>query len=387
MALSERVSKLNPSSTLQITSLAKKLSAQGIDVVSFSAGEPDFDTPDFIKDAAVKAIQSGFTKYTPSTGIPELKKAIQDKFQKDNNLNYSTEQIVVSCGAKHCLFNIILALVNPADEVIIPSPYWVSYTEMVTCAQGVSKIVRTNKKGGFKITSKQLNAAVSKKTKILVLNSPSNPTGVVYSKEELEPLAKICVENNIYVISDEIYEKLIYDGLIHSSIAGLNEDIFKLTFVVNGVSKAYSMTGWRIGYLAGPLEIVRGISNLQDHSTSNPCSIAQKAALCGLTEDKGSVSRMRIEFEKRRDHLMKRIDKMPLLSYIRPQGAFYLFCDISKTKLKSQELSNRLLKEANVAVIPGEGFGWPDYIRLSFATSIQSIDKGIDRIEKWLGKI
>lgn len=387
MALAKRVKNLKCSPTLQLTSLAKKLTSDGIDVVSFGAGEPDFDTPDFVKKEAIEAIRSGFTKYTPSSGIPELKKAIQAKFKNENNLAYSLEQIVVSSGAKHCLFNIILAIVDRGDEVVIPSPYWVSYPEMVNAAEGIAKTVVTEAADNFKIKPKELEKVISDKTKLLILNSPSNPTGSVYSKEELEEIAEICCSKNIYIISDEIYEKLIYDNLTHTSIAGLNNAVYKLTFTVNGVSKAYSMTGWRIGYFAGPLNVVEAVKNIQDHSTSNPCSISQKAALAALSDSSDWLNVMRAEFKVRRDYLTERIRAIPSLSYIKPEGAFYLFCNISKTGLRSQEFSMRLLKEANVAVIPGDGFGCDDYVRFSFATSIETIKKGIDRLEKWLKQL
>ena len=387
MLLSKRIRDLSPSSTLQITSLAKKLASEGIDVVSFGAGEPDFDTPDFIKDAAIEAIRKGFTKYTPSTGTLELRKAIQEKFQKENSLTYSPEQIIVSSGAKHCLFNIILALVDDNDEVIIPVPYWVSYPEMVKAAGGISRFVTADSSNNFKITPAELTRAISKKTRVLILNSPANPTGVVYAEAELREIAEICVKNNIYVISDEIYEKLIYDKCRHSSIASFNDAIYQLAFTVNGVSKAYSMTGWRIGYCAGPQEVINAIKNLQDHSTSNPCSISQAAALKALTTADDWTRRMCDEFESRRDYLMQRIDAIPGLSYIKPGGAFYLFCNIARVHLRSQEFSMRLLKEENVAVIPGDGFGADEYIRLSFATNKEIIKKGIDRLEKWVKQL
>ncbi len=387
MYLAKRVKALNPSSTLQITALAKKLSQEGQDIVSFGAGEPDFDTPDYIKEFAINAIRAGFTKYTPSTGIIELKKAICEKFKKENNLIYTPEQAVVSSGAKHCIFNIILAVVEEGDEVIIPAPYWVSYPEMVTVARGVSKFVYTESANSFKITPEKLEKAITKKTKLFILNSPSNPAGAVYEKKELQGLADVCVRHNIYILSDEIYEKLIYGGLSHVSIASFNEKVFDLTFTVNGVSKAYSMTGWRIGYFAGPLEAVEAIKNLQDHSTSNPCSIAQKAALCALTTEGDWTEKMRLEFEKRKDYLCGRIDKIPALKYIKPNGAFYLFCDISKTGLNSSDFAIALLKEAGVAVIPGAGFGCEDYIRLSFAMKTETISKGIDRLELWLKQL
>ena len=387
MLLSKRVQDLSPSSTLRITALANKLRLEGLDVVSFGAGEPDFDTPDFIKASAIEAIRSGFTKYTPSTGTPELKKAIQEKFKKENNLQYSPEQIIVSSGAKHCLFNIILALIDEGDEVIMGLPYWVSYPEMVKLAGGVSRFIQGRKENSFKITVKEINEALRQETKLLILNSPSNPTGAVYDRQELEDIADLCVARNIYVISDEIYEKLIYDGLKHISIASLNSEIYKRAFTVNGVSKAYSMTGWRIGYFAGPLEVATAVKNLQDHSTSNPCSISQKAALSALTYPDEWTKKMRDEFQLRRDYLISRIDKIPSLSYVRPAGAFYLFCDISKTGLKSQDFSTRLLNEAQVAVIPGDGFGCDEYIRLSFALNLDAIKKGIDKLEQWIKQL
>lgn len=384
MPLSRRVKDLNPSSTLGITSLANKLRLEGVDVVSFGAGEPDFDTPDFIKEAAIEAIRKGFTKYTPSTGTLELKKAIQEKFKKENNLNYSTEQIVVSSGAKHCLFNIILSVIDEGEEAIMPVPYWVSYPEMVKAAGGVSRFAVTEADNNFKLTPGELKKLVNSRSRLLILNSPANPTGCVYAKEELEDIAEICVENKIYIVSDEIYEKLIYDGLRHISIAALSDEAEQLTFTVNGVSKSYAMTGWRIGYFAGPLEIVNAVKNLQDHSTSNPCSISQEAALAALSASGDSAQKMREEFEKRRDYSIARIDGIPSLSYIRPQGAMYLFCNISKTGLTSGDFALRLLKDEKVAVIPGDSFGRDDYIRLSFAVDIGTIKKGIDRLERWL---
>lgn len=387
MLLSNRVQDLSPSSTLRITALTNKLRSEGLDVVSFGAGEPDFDTPDFIKASAIEAIQGGFTKYTPSTGTPELKKAIQEKFKKENNLEYSPEQIIVSSGAKHCLFNILLSVINEGDEVILGLPYWVSYPEMVKLAGGVSRFIQGKKENSFKITAQEIKEAVSAKTRLLILNSPSNPTGAVYTRQELEDIARLCVADNIYVISDEIYEKLIYDGLKHISIAGLNKEIYNRAFTVNGVSKAYSMTGWRIGYFAGPLEVAQAVKNLQDHSTSNPCSISQKAALSALSSSDEWTKKMGLEFQARRDYLISRIDKIPSLNYIRPQGAFYLFCDISQTGLKSQDFSMRLLNEAQVAVVPGDGFGCDDYIRLSFALNLDTIKKGIDNLEQWLKQL
>ncbi len=387
MALAARVKELTSSPTLAITSKAKQLKANGVDVVSFGAGEPDFDTPQHIKDAAVKALEQGFTKYTPSTGIPQLKQAIVEKFKKDNNLVYEPGQIVVSCGAKHALYNIFQVICDQQDEVIIPAPYWVSYPQMVKVAQGVPKFIPTTEETYFKITPAQLKKSINKKTKALIINSPSNPTGSVYTKEELEWIAEIALAHDLFVISDEIYEKLIYDDLKHTSIASLNEKINALTITVNGLSKAYSMTGWRIGYLAGPKEVVAKISNLQDHSTSCPNSIAQKAAVEALTAGDEFISKMHKEFLKRRDYIVKRISLIDKLSVVKPQGAFYVFCNIAKTGLDSISFAQKLLDEVQVAVIPGIAFGYDTNIRLSFATSMEQITKGLDRIEQWINKL
>lgn len=385
--LAERLKKIKPSSTLAITSKAKKLKSEGHDVINFAAGEPDFDTPDFIKEAACEAIKSGFTKYTPTTGIPELKKLICEKFKKDNSLDYTPEQIVVSCGAKHSIFNTLVALVNRGEEVIIPCPYWVSYPEMVNLCEGIPRFVRATPENNFKLTIRDLERQINAKTKLLILNSPCNPTGCVYNLDELKEIAKICVKKKIFVVSDEIYEKLIYDNLRHISIAGLNKDIYDLTITVNGLSKSYSMTGWRIGYLGGPQDIVEAISKLQDHSTSNPTSISQKAAVRALSAPDDFPRKICQEFWKRRDYLVCRLKELKKISYVTPQGAFYIFCDISKTGLDSLTLANRLLEEAKVALIPGEGFGRDDHIRMSFATSMEQLEKGMDRIEDWLRKL
>jgi len=385
--LASRIEKVKPSPTLALTAKAKKMQAEGKDIVNFGAGEPDFDTPDFIKDGAIEAIKSGFTKYTPTAGILELRQAISEKFKKDNSLQYSPEQIIVSCGAKHSIYNIISVLVDNDDEVIIPSPYWVSYPEMVYLAQGEPIFVETSPANNFKITPDQLKKNISKKTKLFIINSPSNPIGCVYTEREIREIASICVENNIYVISDEIYEKLIYDGVAHFSIASIDSKIYDLTITVNGASKAYSMTGWRIGYLGAPLEIAKAISRMQDHSTSCPTSIAQKAAVFALKEGDEFIKKMREEFKKRRDYIIMRLDNMSKIDYIRPQGAFYIFCNIKYTGLSSDNFSSRLLEEAGVSVIPGSGFGRDDYIRISFATNMKEIEKGMDRLEKWLNNI
>jgi aspartate aminotransferase len=382
--LSERIRKLNPSATLAITAKAKKLKSEGKDIVNFAAGEPDFDTPDFIKNAAIEAIKSGFTKYTPTTGTPELKKLISEKFKKDNGLSYAPNQIVVSCGAKHSIANVLLALIGKGDEVLIPAPYWVSYPEMVNLCEGVPHFIQGSAKNNFKITAGQLKENITPKTKLLIVNSPSNPTGCVYSKEELEAIAEICVKNNIFVLSDEIYEKLIYDGLKHISIAGFGKEIYDLTVTVNGLSKSFSMTGWRIGYLGAPPEIAGAISNLQDHTTSNPASISQKAAEAALSAPDEFCKNLCAEFQKRRDYLVSRLKKMDKLACVTPQGAFYVFCDISKTKMPPAIFAERLLEEKFVSLIPGESFGADSWVRISFATSIGQIEKGMDRIEEWL---
>ena len=384
--LSERLKKINPSSTLAITAKAKKLKAEGQDVVNFSAGEPDFDTPDFIKNAAIEAIKSGFTKYTPTTGTPELKKLVCDKFSKDNGLTYAPEQVVVSCGAKHSIFNAITVLANRGDDVLLASPYWVSYPEMINLCEANPRFINTLPEDKFKITPKELKKHLTPRTKLLILNSPSNPTGCVYSAAELKEIAAICVEKKIFVISDEIYEKIVFDNFKHVSIASFSKDIYDLTITVNGLSKSHSMTGWRIGYLAGPKDIIDCISKLQDHTTSNPCSIAQKAAEAALKAPDDFSKKLCVEFQKRRDYVISRLDKIKKLGYVRPQGAFYIFCDISGTKIGSEEFANRLLEEKFVSLVPGKGFGADEYVRISYATSMEQLEKGLNRIEEWVGK-
>jgi len=385
--LAKRTKNLNPSSTLAITAKAKKLKSEGCDIVNFAAGEPDFDTPDFIKDAAIAAIKAGFTKYTPTTGIPELKKIIADKLRKDNSLEYDSSQIVVSCGAKHSIFNALFVLLNKSDEVIIPSPYWVSYPEMVRLSEGKPCFIETLPQNDFKITIKDLEKYINPKTKAIILNSPSNPTGCIYTEEELRQIAKICVTKKIFVISDEVYEKIMFDNLRHVSIASFNKDIYNLTITVNGLSKSYSMTGWRIGYLAGPADIVDAVSKLQDHSTSNPTSISQKAAVAALNAPDDFSKLMSNEFQKRRDYTIERLNKIKSIGFVKPKGAFYIFCSISKLGLNSLTFANRLLDEAYVSLIPGIGFGRDDYVRISFATNLEQIEKGMDRIEEWLNKL
>jgi aspartate aminotransferase len=386
MGLAKRAADISESVTLEITSKAKRMASEGVDVVNFAAGEPDFDTPEHIKKAAVEALNKGFTKYTPSSGTLELREAISKKFKKDNNLDYPPSQIVVSNGAKHSLYNIFQAICEKGDEVLIPAPYWLSYPAMVNMAEAKNVFIETKKENGFKLAEKELASKITKKTKCLVLNSPSNPTGSVYNMDELKMVARLAVKHGFYVISDEIYEKLVYGGAKHISIGSLGKDIFDLTITVNGVSKSYSMTGWRVGYAAGPADIMKAIANVQSHATSNPCSISQKAALAALVEDQSCVENMRVEFEKRRDLMVSKIKAMNGILCVVPEGAFYVFCDISALKSDSVKVANRLLDEAKVAVIPGAPFGADQFIRLSFATSEKNIEKGLSRIGEWLGK-
>ncbi|MCX5678297.1 MAG: pyridoxal phosphate-dependent aminotransferase [Candidatus Omnitrophica bacterium] len=386
MRLTKRVSEISESVTLGITSKARKMAREGIDVVSFAAGEPDFDTPAHIKAAAIKAINDGFTKYTPSSGMPELRDAISRKFKKDNNIDYSPGQIVVSNGAKHSLYNIFQSICGPGDEALIPAPYWLSYPAMILMAEAKPVFIETSPANNFKATEKDIISKITSRTKCLVLNSPSNPTGCVYDRHELETIARLAIKHKFFVVSDEIYEKLIYDGKKHVSIASLGKDIYDWTITVNGVSKSYSMTGWRIGYAAGPQDIMKAIGNLQSHATSNPSSISQKAALEAITQDQAFIDDMKAEYEKRRDYMISRVSSMKNISCIRPEGAFYLFCDISKMKKDSVAIANALLEAVNVAVIPGEPFGARNFIRLSFATKMETIKKGMDRMEEYFAK-
>ncbi len=385
--LSERLKKINPSSTLVITSKAKKLKSEGKDIINFAAGEPDFDTPEFIKSAAIEAINAGFTKYTPTTGIPELKKIICEKLYKDNSLRYSPSQIVVSCGAKHSIFNALAVILNHGDDVLIPSPYWVSYPEIVNFCEARTVFIKTQSENNFKINVKDLEKHITAKTKVFILNSPSNPAGSVYNQDEIKAIADICVSKRIFVISDEIYEKIIFDNLKHISIASMGGDIYDLTITINGLSKSYAMTGWRVGYLAGPQDIVEAVSKLQDHTTSNPASISQKAAVAALEAPEDFIKGMALEFQKRRDYCAGRLIKIKKLSFVQPQGAFYIFCNIAKTGLDSLTFANRLLEESYVAVIPGAAFGRDDYIRISFAAGIKQLEIGLNRIEEWLDKL
>ena len=387
MKLSKRAQNLNPSLTLSISAKAKEMKKQGLDVVSFGAGEPDFDTMFHIKDAAKKAIDDGFTKYTASSGIIELKEAICAKLRRDNWLDYEPKNIIVSTGAKQSLFNAIMVLVDPGDEVIVPVPYWVSYEEMVKIAEGKCVFLKTN---NFKINTQDLEKAITPKTKMLILCSPSNPTGVVYDEKELKQIAAICLKHNIYILSDEIYEKLIY-GKKHISIASVNEKIKKLVIVVNGVSKAYAMTGWRIGYMAAEEEIIKAATRLQDHTTSNPSSISQKAALAAINGPEDHVAKMVYEYKKRRDFMVDRLNRIDGMIANRPDGAFYVFANVSKfysDEVKgSLDFCQKLLEDAYVAVVPGIAFGDDRYVRLSFATGMEHIKRGLDRMEKFCEKV
>jgi len=393
MSVSKCVSRIEQSITLAITAKAKAMKAEGIDVVGMSAGEPDFDTPDNIKQAAVKAINDGITKYTPSSGLPALRKAIADKFEKDNGLNYKPEEIIVNCGAKHSVFLAVMALVDEGDEVIIPTPYWVSYPEMVKVAGGKPVIVETLPENELKLTAEQLRKAITPRTKAWILNSPSNPSGMVYTRDELLELVKVLREAEVYTISDEIYEKILYDGAEHHSIASLDPQVFSRTITINGVSKSYSMTGWRIGYAAGPLEVIKAMGKLQSQETSNPCSISQMATLEALTGPQDSVGRMVKAFNERRIYLVDRLNSMEGVSCVNPKGAFYAFPDFSahygksangKVISGSVELSNYLLEEMKVGVVPGGGFGADAHLRISYATSMEAIKKALTRIEDGL---
>lgn len=381
--MGNRIAQITPSVTLEITARAKALKAKGSDVVNFAAGEPDFDTPDFIKDAAIKAIENGLTKYTPASGTSELKEAVCEKFAKDNGLSYKSGQVAIGCGAKHSLYNLFQALCEEGDEVILPSPYWLSYPEMIKLAGAKPVVAETDRKS-FTMRPEDLNSRITRKTKAIIINSPSNPCGAVYSKDALQKIADIAVKHNISVVSDEIYEKLIYDGLRHVSIASLNDDIYGLTFVVNGVSKSYAMTGWRIGYVAGREDLIKGISALQSHSTSNPSSISQAAALAALKSDADTVVKMAQEFEKKRNIMIDELSGASGIDCIKPMGAFYCFANISGTGMDGLTFSKKLLDEKHVAVIPGAPFGMKNYIRLSFATSVEDIKRGAERIREWV---
>ena len=384
MKLAERVDLVSPSLTLAISAKAKAMKEQGIDLCSFSAGEPDFDTPAHIKEAAKKALDLGKTKYGPVAGEPLLREAIAAKLNRDNNLNYSAENIIVTNGGKHSLFNLMVALIEPDDEVIIPAPYWLSYPEMVKLAGGKPVIVTTTTENKYKITPEQLARAITAKTKLFVLNSPSNPTGSVYSPDEIEALAKIIVERDLLVVSDEIYEKIIYDEARHLSIGAVNSEVFERTIISNGFAKSYSMTGWRVGYIAAPVEIVKAMTKIQSHSTSNVCTFAQYGAIAAVNSSQDCVEKMRLAFVERREIMYQAIAAINRLSCSKPNGAFYLFVDISQTGLNSLQFCNNLLESQQVAAIPGIAFGADNCIRLSYATDSTSIKKGMERLDRFV---
>jgi len=381
--ISHRAASLSPSLTLAVDSKAKQMKAEGIDVVGFGAGEPDFDTPQHIKDACAKALADGFTKYTPAAGIPELRQAVADKFKRDNHLAYKPSQIIVSCGGKHSCFNVIFATCEEGDEVIIPAPYWLSYPEMVKLAGATPVILPTSDQTEFKVTPEQLRQAITPRTRLFLLNSPSNPTGSVYSRAEVKALGDICVEKGVLIMSDEIYEKLVYDGAEHTSVAAFSPAHYEHTIVVHGFAKAYSMTGWRLGYLAAPEPIARAIDAIQGHSTSNPTSFAQKGGVAALNGPQDHLKSWLAEYTRRRSYAHKRLNSIPGISCVNARGAFYLFPNISQLGLKSTAFCAKLLEQEKVAAVPGIAFGADDFIRISYATGMAEIEKGLDRIEKF----
>ncbi len=396
MKLAGRVAKVKPSETLAITAKANALRAEGRDVIGFGAGEPDFDTPDHIKQAAIKAIEAGFTKYTPVGGTDELKDAIIQKLAVDNHLEYKRSQIVVSCGAKHTLYNLAQVLIEEGDEVIVPAPYWVSYPDIVVLAGGTPVIVNTSEKEGFKMQPRQLKAAITTRTKALVLNGPSNPTGAGYSPDDLKALAVVLADTDIFIISDDIYEKILYTNYPFANMAMVDERLKDRTIVVNGVSKAYAMTGWRIGYAAGPQEIIGAMVKIQGQSTSNPTSIAQKASVAALNGDQSVVEMMVREFKKRRDYIVEALNDIQGISCLMPEGAFYVFPNVSSTYgssfagrkiTTSTDFIEYLLDEANVATVPGAAFGNDQHIRLSYATSMKNIEEGVKRMKNAVAKL
>jgi aspartate aminotransferase len=382
--LTERIRAVPPSLTLRWTALARQLEAQGKRVINLAAGEPDFDTPAFIKSAAIRAIEEGRTKYTPTVGIPELRQAVAHLLTRYRQLDCTPDEIVITCGAKQALYNVLQVLVQEGDEVLIPSPYWVSYPEMVRLAGATPVKLQLDPKEGFRLRARDVEAACTSRTRCLILNSPSNPTGVVLGKEDLEEIARVVEDRNLWVISDEIYWRLCY-GTEALSIAAVCPRIRTRTIVVDGVSKTYAMTGWRIGYLWAAKEIIEAVGRLQDHSTSNPCSISQWAALAALRADEMEETRQMVEeFARRRDILVDRLSRMNGIDFVRPQGAFYVFVDISATGLRSEPFTQRLLEEAGVAVVPGAGFGWDTHVRLSFALGRKALEEGLDRFERFL---
>ncbi len=385
--ISNRAASLAPSLTLAIDSKAKQMKAEGQDVVGFGAGEPDFDTPQHIKDACAKALADGFTKYTPAAGIPELRQAIADKFKRENGLTYKPSQVIVSCGGKHSCYNVILATCQEGDEVIIPSPYWLSYPEMVKLAGAKPVILETTDQTEFKTTPAQLRAAITPRSRLFVLNSPSNPTGSVYTPDEIKALGDICVEQGVLIMSDEIYEHLLYDGAKHQSVASFSPAHYDHTILVHGFAKSWSMTGWRLGFLAAPEPIAKAIDAVQSHSTSNPTSFAQKGGVAALNGPQDHLPKWLAEYDRRRSYAWKKLNRIPGISCVNAKGAFYLFPNISGTGLKSTEFCARLLEQEKVAAVPGIAFGADDYLRISYATSMANIEKGLARMENFCGEL
>lgn len=381
--VSHRSASLSPSLTLAIDAKAKQMKADGLDVIGFGAGEPDFDTPQHIKDACATALAAGFTKYTPSSGIPELRQAIADKFQRENGLNYKPSQIIVSCGGKHSCYNTIIATCQEGDEVIIPAPYWLSYPEMVKLAGAAPVIVQTTDQTEFKLTTDQLRRAITPKTRLLILNSPSNPTGSVYTPDEIKALGDVCVEKGVLIMSDEIYEQLLYDGAVHRSVASFSPAHLDHTIIVHGFAKAWSMTGWRLGFLAAPEPIAKAIDAVQSHSTSNPTSFAQKGAVAALTGTQDHLPKWLAEYNQRRMFAHQTLNQIPGISCVNSKGAFYLFPNISRFGLTSTVFCARLLDQEKVAAVPGIAFGADEYIRISYATSLTNIEKGLERLDRF----
>jgi aspartate aminotransferase len=392
MKLAKRVSTLTPSTTLEITAKAKELKDAGHDVIGLGAGEPDFNTPEHILEAAKKAMDQGLTKYTPSGGLPALKKEIISKLERDQKLSYKPSEVIVCTGAKHALYTLFQVLLDKDDEVIIPTPYWVSYPEQVKLAEGVPVYVEGKEENQFKITASQLKEVITSKTKALILNSPSNPTGMIYTKEELQELGQVCLEHNVLIVSDEIYEKLLYDGNEHISIAQLSPELKDATIIINGVSKSHSMTGWRIGYAVGNASIISAMTNLASHSTSNPTSIAQYATIAAYAGSQEDVEVMRKAFEERLNIIFEKINAIPGFHCIKPQGAFYLFPNASEAARMAgfqdvDSLVKALLEEEKVALVPGSGFGADNYVRLSYATSLDQLEQAVERIARYMEKV
>ncbi|MDR6224434.1 pyridoxal phosphate-dependent aminotransferase [Desmospora profundinema] len=390
MKLSQRVQQLTPSKTIEVTAMAKSLRQQGHDVIGLGAGEPDFNTPEPILEAADRAMREGQTKYTPAGGVSELKDAIIAKFERDNGLTYSRDEVTVTVGAKHALYNLFQVTLDPGDEVIVPAPYWVSYIEQVKLAGGVPVVIESREENGFKVTVEQLKEAITDRTVAFLINSPSNPTGAMYTAEELQSLGEVCRENDLLIFSDEIYEELIYGDQHHVSIATLN-GLKDRTVIINGVSKTYSMTGWRIGYAAGDARIIKAMTSLASHSTSNPTSVAQYAALEALNGDQTPVAEMKKAFRERRDYVVERLSRMPGVSVDTPQGAFYVFANVAQAAAEAgfdsvDDWVKAMLEKKKVALVPGSAFGSPDHVRLSYATSMGELEKAMDRMESFIAK-